>query len=82
MAGMAQELEKQRRQIETLKAVSERLCAKNERLEAKSEAVNQVVAQTQSHQFIFSGLRLAVCAIVCSFGESMLPRRRRGFGDA
>ena len=45
MAHMAQQLEKHRRQIETLEAVNERLCAENERLEAKLAAVSQIVAE-------------------------------------
>jgi hypothetical protein len=43
--SMVQELEKQRRQIETLEAVNDQLCEENERLEAKIAAVSQIVAQ-------------------------------------
>ena len=44
-ASMARQLEKQRRQIETLEAVNDQLCAENERLEAKLAALSQILAQ-------------------------------------
>jgi hypothetical protein len=46
IASMVRELEKQRRQIETLEAVNDQVCAENERLEAKIAAVSQMIAET------------------------------------